>query len=180
METKDTLTKKYIYEALHQLLIKHPYDDINVCDICEKAGVSRMSFYRNFKSKDELLSSAIEKILQNLKTSLQKQEYVNQFTVTKEIFATALKYKDALQSFKNTNYLDKFVDSIADKLFTFAPEDKINPAKKYIPVFYFSAIAGVLGLWLNNGASDSPEEMAKMICSTADFPIFTESNLHID
>jgi predicted RNA-binding protein with EMAP domain len=139
-----------------------------------------MSFYRNFKSKDDLLSKSIEATLENLKISLQKEENLNQFIVTKEIFANTAKFKDVLQAFKNTDYLNRFIDSISERLFTFAPEDKINPTKKYIPIFYFNALAGVLGFWVNNGAKESPEDMAKLICSIADFPIFTDENIHIE
>ena len=180
MSTKDNLTKNYIFEAFYQLLIKHSYEDINVSDICDKAGVSRMSFYRNFKSKEDLLSKSIEKTLQNLKTNLLAQNNLSQFVVTKEIFASTAQLKEALGAFKNTDYLNRFINHISEQLFTFAPEDKINPTKKYIPVFYFNALTGVLGFWLNNGAKESPEDMAKLICSIADFPIFTENNLHID
>ncbi len=180
MESKDTLTKKYIFEAFYHLLSKHNYKSIDVCDICEKAGVSRMSFYRNFKSKEDLLAKSIEKIMLCLKTNLQVQPNLNQYTVTREIFATTACYKNVLAAFKNTDYLNKFVDSISEKLFSFAPEDKINPTKKYIPIFYFNALAGVLGFWLNNGAKESPEDMAKLICTIADFPIFSEDNLHVD
>ena len=109
-----------------------------------------------------------------------QQEQINQYTVTREIFATALKYNKVTQAFKNTDYIDKFTDSIANKLFTFAPEDKINPSKKYIPIFYFSAIAGTLAVWLNNGAAETPEEMAKNICSISEFPIFTCDNFLLD
>ena len=179
-ETKDTLTKTYIFQAFYDLLTKHNINEINVSDICNKAGVSRMSFYRNFKSKDDLVERSLEKILENLKDTLSKQEQINQYTVTREIFATALKYQKITQSFKNTEYIDKFTNYIAEKLFTFAPEDKINPSQKYIPIFYFSAIAGTLAVWLNNGAVETPEEMSKCICSLAEFPIFSENNLHIN
>lgn len=179
-ETKDTLTKTYIFQAFYDLLIKNSINEINVSDICTKAGVSRMSFYRNFKSKDDLVEKSLEKILENLKETLSKQEQINQYTVTKEIFATALKYQKVTKAFKNSDYITKFTNCIAERLFTFAPEDKINPAQKYIPIFYFSAIAGTLAVWLNNGTAETPEEMAKSICSHADFPIFSENNFHID
>ena len=145
-ENKDTLTKTYIFQAFYELLIKNSINEINVSDICTKAGVSRMSFYRNFKSKDDLVEKSLEKILENLKDTLSKQEQINQYTVTREIFATALKYQKVSQAFKNTDYIDKFTECLAKKLFTFTPEDKINPARKYIPIFYFSAIGGTLVL----------------------------------
>ena len=85
MNSKDTLTRNYIFEAYYELLKKQAYQDINVCDICTKAGVSRMSFYRNFKSKDDLTQKAIERIISNLKQSLKKCEPLNQINVTNEI-----------------------------------------------------------------------------------------------
>ena len=180
METKDTLTRNYIFEALYELLSRKNINEINVSEICDKAGVSRMSFYRNFKSKDDLVSKSLEKILINLKENLSQQEQINQYTVTREIFSTALKYTKISQAFKNSDYIKKFINSIGEQLFTFSPEDKINPTKKYVPIFYFSALAGVLAMWLNNGTKESPEEMARCICSVAEFPIFSENNFHID
>lgn len=180
METKDTLTRNYIFEALYELLSRKNINEINVSEICDKAGVSRMSFYRNFKSKDDLVSKSLEKILINLKESLSQQEQINQYTVTREIFSTALQYTKISQAFKNSDYIEKFINSIGEQLFTFSPEDKINPTKKYVPIFYFSALAGVLAMWLNNGTKESPEEMARCICSVAEFPIFSENNFHID
>ena len=180
METKDTLTRNYIIEALYELLSKRNINEINVSEICEKAGVSRMSFYRNFKTKEDLVNKSLEKILLDLKNDLSKQEQINQYIVTREIFSTALKYTKVTQAFKNSDYIDKFMNSIAEQLFTFSPEDKINPTKKYVPIFYFSALTGVLAIWLNNGAKESPEEMARCICSISDFPIFTENNIHIN
>ena len=131
METKDTLTKKYIFEALYELLSRRNINEINVSEICEKAGVSRMSFYRNFKSKEDLVNKSLEKILLNLKENLSKQEQINQYIVTREIFTTSLKYTKITQAFKNSDYIEKFTNSIAAQLFTFSPEDKINPTKKY-------------------------------------------------
>ena len=179
METKETLTRNYIIEALYELLSRKNINEINVSEICDKAGVSRMSFYRNFKSKDDLVEKSLVKILENLKESLAQQDQINQYTVTREIFATTLKYKKLTPAFKNSDYIDKFMNYIAEQLFTFTPEDKINPARKYVPIFYFSALTGVLAMWVNNGAKESPEEMAKCVCSLGEFPIFSENNLNI-
>lgn len=177
---KDNLTRSYIFEAYYELLKKRPCSEISVSDICEKAGVSRMSFYRNFKSKEDLISKSIEKILSELKNNLLKHEIINQFVVTREIFVSAKKYRDAFISFKSSNYIEQFVNDISDKLFSFAPQDVINPSRKYTPIFYFSALAGVLGMWIRNGAKESPEEMAKLICEVAEFPFFSDENFHIN
>ncbi|MBQ9664213.1 MAG: TetR/AcrR family transcriptional regulator [Oscillospiraceae bacterium] len=53
---KATQSKERISEALLHLLRTTPYTDITVQSLADCAGVSRMSFYRNFDSKDEVIA----------------------------------------------------------------------------------------------------------------------------
>ena len=48
-------TKKNISLALYALLLRTPYDEITVSDICRKADVSRVSFYHYYDKKDDIL-----------------------------------------------------------------------------------------------------------------------------
>lgn len=48
-------TKKNISLALYALLLKTPYDEITVENICKKAGISRVSFYHYYDKKDDVL-----------------------------------------------------------------------------------------------------------------------------
>ena len=42
-------------EALLQLMRAKPLAEVSVSELCDKAGVSRVSFYRNFTSMDDIL-----------------------------------------------------------------------------------------------------------------------------
>ena len=56
MKTKrESFAADYITDALLILMKQKNYKDITVTEICEKAGVTRMSFYRSFKTKDDIL-----------------------------------------------------------------------------------------------------------------------------
>jgi len=48
-------SKSWIFDALMILIEKKPYNKITITDITEKAGVSRPTFYRNFKDKDNVV-----------------------------------------------------------------------------------------------------------------------------
>ena len=48
-------TKSWIFEAVILLMDEKPYDKITVSDICEKAGVARPTFYRNYEDKDDVI-----------------------------------------------------------------------------------------------------------------------------
>ena len=53
-------SKDKIYVAAKDLIWKNGINDTNVADICEEAGVSKMTFYRKYESKYELLKLIIE------------------------------------------------------------------------------------------------------------------------
>ncbi len=48
-------------EALIQLMEKKPFREINVSELCQRAGVGRVSFYRNYKDMPDILSKTLSK-----------------------------------------------------------------------------------------------------------------------
>ena len=72
----------YIYEALVELMKQKPYDQITITDIVQKAGVSRMAYYRNYQSKDDILISHYRKVLSQVKdraARLSQKEYWTEY-----------------------------------------------------------------------------------------------------
>ncbi len=59
---KATQSKERLSGALLELLKTVPYEDITVQKISDHAGVSRMAFYRNFDSKDDVIRYYLEKL----------------------------------------------------------------------------------------------------------------------
>lgn len=49
--------KEQIKKTFIDLLSEKEYSDITVSELAEKAGVSRMSFYRNFSSTDDIIEN---------------------------------------------------------------------------------------------------------------------------
>lgn len=50
-------SKKWIIDALYQLMATKPYNSITIKELTEKAGVSRLTFYRNFDTKEDILKA---------------------------------------------------------------------------------------------------------------------------
>lgn len=55
-------SKRWMEDALMKLLSQKAYAEITVTDIAEKAGVSRLTFYRNFETKDAILEYHLDNI----------------------------------------------------------------------------------------------------------------------
>jgi len=162
---KENLTRSYILKAFVHLLHVKSYDKISVCDICAKAGVSRMSFYRNFNSKEELVFIGIENITKQIKEHFKGLEVKNQFTFIKIIFETFGNFKNIFHSFESCQISKTLIDLSLEKLESEFPVDSINKTMKYLPVFYFGSLFLIIFKWLKLGAKETPDEMARLVCS---------------
>lgn len=165
MAKKENLTKIYIYKALIHLLEKQNYNEISVCDIAKKAGVSRMSFYRNFSSKEDLVLKGLGEISHIIHDKLEQEQTKSQYALAKIIFEEFKFAKNIISSFNDAELAKTFSEEISKKLTETTPQDYMNKTSKYVPVFILGALASTLLTWLKNGAEEEPEEMAKMIAS---------------
>ena len=57
--------EEYIEEALLKLMKEKEFKNITITDITNKAGVSRISFYRKFSSKEDVVKSYLTKALKD-------------------------------------------------------------------------------------------------------------------
>ncbi len=53
-------TRERILEAMAQLWLTRPYDEVTLADVADLAGVSRQTLYRQFGTKDDLLVATAE------------------------------------------------------------------------------------------------------------------------
>ena len=55
---RSLFTRQCIGEALIVLLDEVPYDQITISMICKKAGISRMTFYHYFCTKNDIMNNS--------------------------------------------------------------------------------------------------------------------------
>lgn len=56
----NAITRECIESALILLMQTKPFTDITVTDLTRKAGVSRTAYYRNYASKEDILSGYMQ------------------------------------------------------------------------------------------------------------------------
>ena len=59
-------TRQNIREAFIQLYRKHGFSGFSMTDIIERSGVSRSAFYRNYRTKDDILMDIVQKSLDEI------------------------------------------------------------------------------------------------------------------
>lgn len=65
-ETLNESIREAIEESCVKLFIDNPLDSVTIKQIVERAGVSRSSFYRNYRSKEDIVISYTNRLYDNL------------------------------------------------------------------------------------------------------------------
>ena len=161
-------TKKNISLALYSLLLRKPYDEISVSEICEKAGVSRVSFYHYYDKKDDILIQYSDEKFAEFFEDFTKLESLTFDDLILQIFIFLKKYSRELailryakkeeilmnQFYSYCRYI--FSNNLTSPLL----KDKDNPLR--IP-FLVGGVFQIIMRWLDEGMVSSPETMAKYV-----------------
>lgn len=151
-----------LQDALLMLIKNKAYESISITELCKKAGVSRMSFYGNFKSKDDILNRIITKLqielVERIGSPFRKpvtlEWYRNLFILINE---NAEIIKPIFGAGFQKRYLD-VVNGIVLRHSDMATEEI------YKRLLWNGALVNVTTYWLSTDMKISPAEMAK-ICS---------------
>lgn len=61
--------RKEITEALFSLLLRKEFSEITVTDIVTEANVARVSYYRNFETKEAIIEEYVDSVYRDLAAS---------------------------------------------------------------------------------------------------------------
>ncbi len=166
-------SKTKITNALFQLMKFLPYNDITVKQIIVESHVARKTFYRNFHSKDDVLSAYIDNILYKYVHSLQQIPSYQLSPILDVIFHFCMQNQNLLFQLRDNNLLhlilnklNLFIPMIHNQVVSsdyplfqpFTPEQV-----EYIIAFNVGAVGNIILKWINQGMSDTPEYIKKTI-----------------
>ncbi len=168
---RQTLAKECITTALIELMKVKKYSEISVTDIAEKSGMSRMTYYRNYQSKDDIIIQYINGVASDiheliLRTGVNSDVY----TYYKMLFENLGIHSDVVLVAYNANLGNLILDAINENmLMTYPPSGK-SPFKAYKRHYYAGAFYNILVEWLKAGKKESPAELAEFICRMMETP----------
>lgn len=71
-EGRNAYVTEHITAAMLSLLKEKPLVEITISELCDRAGVGRTSFYRNFQEKEDILKEYIRRMFQAWWTHLPR------------------------------------------------------------------------------------------------------------
>lgn len=89
------LTKDSILGALLIIMDKKEFKKISISEVSQKAGVSRMAFYRNYEILEDVLMEHLDTINRAFVQVIDR-EHVNNYEMTKRYFSHMKSHKDFL------------------------------------------------------------------------------------
>ena len=159
MELQSEISKKYIAEALILLMKKKEYSKITNKEITDKAGLSHITIYRNFKNKDEIIKYYLDEITNEFIESKKVNYDPNHFKEYLIILFTHLKDKEDIGLLLYKANCIHFIKDEFDKIFF----NKAKSLKEQYNYFFISGgLYNVYYNWLISGCKETSEELADM------------------
>jgi AcrR family transcriptional regulator len=165
-------TRDRLGDALVELLVQKPFDDITVQDVLVRAGVSRSTFYTHYRDKNDLFLSDADEFFEAMATGLSsfgdKSERV---APVQELFAHIAEVRPFYNALVESGRMHDVME-LGQEHFARGIEQRLNeiPRARTIPSDRRGAIAhglagslfSLLAWWVQHGMTLSPKEMDKL------------------
>lgn len=154
---KIEFTKRCLSDALFELMKDKPLDEISIQEIVDKAGFSRMAYYRNFSSIRDIVNYYLEvNIISSFREAnvdIASGRLATFFNLFFDVATTA--HSRVIAEVFRKQQLLTFVYSVFYKNFVYqAPEEK-----KYYCAYIAGGIFGTYIQWILGGYKETVNEL---------------------
>lgn len=161
--TPDEYTRSYIVQALFQLMEESEYEKISVTDIAEKAGVSRGTFYRYFKRKEDVVEYYLE---HSVKKFLAGPRYFprckeDHIRTVKTVFTMFRENREQFRCIRKAHLEYLYLDSLHRK-FASGFSQEYPGSHSLTPYLYAGMLFNISMAWLDSDCRETPDELAQV------------------
>ena len=160
MRTKE-FSNNCFFNALVELSKTKDFEDIQIQEICIKAGFNRSTLYRSYKSNVDILLSEFKKGLNKFEDFVNKSKELTFIDKTTHLFYL-LKESSDLMLLTHRAGLDNEIYDLFYVIYPVKENDEAQFGKYYKP-FRTAGVFKVIILWLTSGMKESPNEMAQIV-----------------
>lgn len=159
-EKKNTYVRKQMLDTLLEMLKTKDLDSIVINDLVNQAGVSRVSFYRNYSDKKDILIQEENRLFHEWHSDYESRNKDNNLDFNQEL----LDFYKNNSSFYLTLFKAGLSDIIMDTIISSAniSEDDPNPVA-YLKSSIAYLIYGWVHEWMKRGMQESGTELSEMI-----------------
>ena len=158
-QEKNTYVRNQILGTLLKMMQEQPFDDISISALVSTAQVGRASFYRNYKSKEDVLRQEAERLMRTWGKEFDGQEH----EAPNELLISLLDFYKEHKDFYLAVYAAEMPDIVLNAILkaTAITPDLPN-ALAYLKSSIAYMIYGWVIEWMKRGMQESGTELAKM------------------
>ena len=155
----------YLAHALIDLMEKKPIEEISITELTKKAGVSRMSYYRSFTSKQHILEEYLQTIVRRFRSEGEKAGYLGRDHGYQQLvyaFHFFRQYSRFGLCLHNANLSSILLDGLNKYMDMYVLPPKADFSKRCKTYAYAGALYNLYIQWLKDGMKESEETMAEI------------------
>jgi len=162
-------SKEWIVNSFFDLLSVKPLDSITISEITQNADLDRRTFYRHFKTKDDVIRYYIHKKAEQCAEALRQiNETIDIFTIAHIFYTACNGMKHILQILYRQNLMHIFyteINILIPKYHYESPLHEIPPIKNYdyILAYTIGGLCNMLTKWLVDDCMKTPAQMAEFV-----------------
>lgn len=166
-EHDTALVRNYISTALLLLMEQNDYQSITVTDIAKKAGVSRMTYYRTYSSKEDILIQYFNDLANDFMLEVKTRPDATLYQLAVSFFRFFQEHANLIPTLKKAGLLELVFHNFIDNLKHFYTDlfgaVKLGISEKYHLYFNAGGLSSTLILWSDSGYQETPEQIAEMM-----------------
>lgn len=157
--------KIYIAEALISLMEHQTLEEIHIKDIVKRAGVSRMSYYRYFTAKEEILQFYMQYLFDEYMEQVERSEdfVFRSYEHIRRSLEFFQQYKAYARCLHKAGMNGIMLDALNTYIRSLPTFDESKATRAYPLYFYAGALYNVYIEWILNDDGTTPEQLARII-----------------
>ena len=156
---RSSYVREQITRTLIEMLGSRKLEDITVRDLTDRAGVGRVSFYRNIADKEDILRQESDRLLKQWGHAYEANPTSSPETLFPSLFDFLLDNKDFYTVLYHAGLSDILMETIIK---TLNPGAEAVSAAAYAKAFVAYGIFGWVNEWISRGMKESGEEMTAL------------------
>ena len=155
-EQKNTYVKKQILTALLDLLKEKPLSDISVSELTSKAEIGRVSFYRNYQNKEDILKEESDRLIKEWGRLYESNPESTPESLFPSLFDFYRDHREFYTILYNAGMSSIMMETIISTI-QIMPE--MPNLEAYMKSFWAYGIYGWMLEWIKRGMHESGDEL---------------------
>lgn len=161
-EQKNTYVKKQITVALLELLKEKSIADISISELTQRAQIGRVSFYRNYQTKEDILKEESDRLIKEWGHRYETNPESSPETLFPSLFDFYREHKEFYTIIYQAGMTSVMLETILD---TIQITGEMANLVAYMKSFWAYGIYGWMIEWIKRGMPESGNELLSLFKS---------------